>query len=244
MITRENIKEFQDKLKDKGPLEIIKWSINHFGAEKIGFASSMSIEDQVITDIIVQNTPGLNIFTLDTGRLPQETYDLIEKTNEKYGINIELLFPDAVEVEKMVKEHGPDLFYKSIENRKLCCHIRKMEPLTKKLKTLNAWICGLRKEQSVTRSGVEVLEIDETFSVVKINPLAEWSEEKVWQYIKENEVPYNELYDKGYKSIGCAPCTSAVKEGEDVRSGRWWWESPEQKECGLHIKDGKITRKK
>lgn len=236
MITRENIKEFQDKLKDKGPLEIIKWSVDHFGAEKIGFASSMSIEDQVITDIIVQNTPGLNIFTLDTGRLPQETYDLIEKTNTKYGINIELLFPDAVEVEKMVKEYGPNLFYKSIENRKLCCHIRKMAPLTKKFKTLNAWICGLRKEQAVTRRGVEVLEIDETFSVLKINPLAEWSEEKVWQYIKENEIPYNELYDKGYKSIGCAPCTRVVKEGEDIRSGRWWWESPEQKECGLHIR--------
>ncbi|MFH1367672.1 MAG: phosphoadenylyl-sulfate reductase, partial [Elusimicrobiota bacterium] len=149
-------------------------------------------------------------------------------------INIETLFPEKSAVEKMQNDYGPNLFYDGIEKRKMCCRIRKVEPLKKKLSTLKAWICGLRREQSVTRTAVEKIERDEVFKLYKINPLIDWTESMVWKYIKENNVPYNKLHDRGYPSIGCAPCTRAVKPGEDIRAGRWWWENPEHKECGLH----------
>ena len=204
--------------------------------ESIALASSLRIEDQVITDMIMKVCPEIRIFTLDTGRLFQETYDVMEKTFFKYKKEIEVLFPDREAVESMVREHGPNLFYYSIDNRKLCCRIRKVDLLKGKLATLDAWISGIRSEQSVTRVDIDKIEWDEGNGLVKLNPLADWSEDDAWQYIRENNVPYNELHEKGLPSIGCAPCTRAIKEGEDIRAGRWWWEHPEHKECGLHIK--------
>jgi phosphoadenosine phosphosulfate reductase len=181
---------------------------------------------------------------LDTGRLPQETYDVIEETREKYNIEIKVMFPDLKQVEQMVNENGPNLFYESIENRKLCCRIRKVEPLKRALSELDAWICGLRAEQSPTRQKLDKVEWDENFNLIKINPLADWTQNQVWQYIKENNVPYNELHDKGYPSIGCAPCTRPIEPGENIRAGRWWWENPEHKECGLHLhkKESKVNQ--
>lgn len=211
---------------------IIEWAFGLFG-EKIAFASSLGAEDQVLTRMIMEANPSAVIFTLDTGRLPQETYDLMSLTMARYGFKYRILFPRTEAVEELYKD-GSNLFYDSIEQRKKCCHVRKMEPLARALQGLEAWICGLRRAQSVTRSGIFEVEWDENNRLVKINPLAGWPEELVWTYIREHRIPYNKLHDLGYPSLGCAPCTRAVKPGEDIRSGRWWWESPEQKECGLH----------
>lgn len=203
----------------------------------IVFSSSMGAEDQVITAMIAGITPAIPVFTLDTGRLFPETYDLIENTNVRYQLKIDILFPEYQQVEKMVKEKGINLFYHSVENRKQCCHIRKMEPLHRALKGVKAWITGIRKEQSVTRTGIQVVEWDEGNGLVKINPLANWTEEEVWNYIHKEKVPYHALHDHGFPSIGCQPCTRAILKGEDVRAGRWWWENPDSRECGLHVKD-------
>lgn len=212
--------------------EVLKWAFDRFG-DKVTFANSFGAEDVVLTDMISKINPGAKIFTLDTGRLPQETYEVWERLEEKYKIKITPYFPDKNEVEDMVKKYGPNLFYKSLELRKLCCNVRKINPLKRAMAGLDAWICGLRREQSVTRADMKQVEEGET---IKINPLADWTEKQVWDYIKKNDVPYNKLHDKDYPSVGCAPCTRAVKPGEDVRAGRWWWETPEQKECGLHKK--------
>lgn len=200
------------------------------------FLHPLSIEDQTLLDIIVKKDKKARIFTLDTGRLFPETYQLIDRTNMTYGINIEVFFPDYKEVQRMVREEGINLFYGSIESRHRCCQIRKLEPLKRAMEGVDAWICGLRKEQSVTRKDMQVVEWDDIHGKIKINPLINWSEEDVWNYIKTNHVPYNKLHDKGYPSIGCEPCTRAIKPGEDVRAGRWWWEDPDHRECGLHQK--------
>ena len=223
--------------------ETLRLALKRFGRARVAFATSFGAEDQVITDMLVKIDPDAKIFTLDTGWLPAETDAVLKKTVQQYGISLEILKarPDAVK--NMVREHGANLFYDSVEKRKLCCHVRKVEPLKKKLAALKAWICGLRAGQSVTRAGAQKIEWDEVFGLYKINPLADWTETRVWEYIKNNNVPYNELHDRGYPSIGCSPCTRAIKPGEDTRAGRWWWERPEQKECGLHIKDGKLARR-
>ncbi len=231
----KQILEETDKLKPPGFLEVC---LNLFG-EKIALASSFSAEDQVITDMLFRVTDNPRIFTLDTGRLPQETYDVMEETRQRYKANIQILFPDHEQVEEMVAEYGPNLFYESVENRKLCCRVRKIEPLKRALKELDAWICGLRSEQSPTRQKLEKIEWDESFGLIKVNPLVDWTTEQVWQYIEDNNVPYNKLHDKGYPSIGCAPCTRAIEQGQDIRAGRWWWEEPEHKECGLHLHEKK-----
>jgi phosphoadenosine phosphosulfate reductase len=210
--------------------------------DKVVIASSLGAEDQVITDMAIKVSKKFKIFTLDTGRLPQETYDLIEETNKRYGIKIRIYFPDKKEVEKMINEYGPNLFYESIEKRKLCCQIRKVNVLEKILKNYDVWITGLRQEQSITRQNINKIEFDEKFNIIKVNPIFDWKTQDVWDYIKKHNVPYNKLHDKNYPSIGCAPCTRAINKGEDIRSGRWWWEQPEQKECGIHIKDGKVIR--
>ena len=241
-ITNELLK-WNQKLSGQGPQEILLWAIEHFGADKVALASSLGAEDQVLTEILLKIEPKAVIFTLDTGRLPQETHDCLKATEAKYGFRYKVYEPDAGAVKKMVDEKGPDLFYESIENRKLCCHVRKVEPLGRALKGFKAWICGLRREQSVTRADLDVVEWDGANGLYKINPLIDWTEKQVWDYIRANGVPYNKLHDQGYPSIGCAPCTRAVKPGEDIRAGRWWWESPDKKECGLHFKDGKALRK-
>jgi thioredoxin-dependent adenylylsulfate APS reductase len=174
------------------------------------------------------------VFTIDTGRLPQETYNVMDHVREKYGIPIEVYFPRAEDVEEMVRKHGLNLFYKSVELRILCCHVRKVEPLKRALSGLDAWITGLRREQAPTRAVIKKVEVDHVNGgIIKINPLADWTSQQVWEYIREKGVPYNALYDHGYLSIGCAPCTRPIKQGEDPRSGRWWWEKG-IKECGLH----------
>lgn len=219
----------------KSATEILRWALEKFHP-RIALASSFGAEDVALVDMLLKLNPKARVFTLDTGRLNQETYDVMDKIRSRYGISIEVFFPDAEAVEQMVRERGLNLFYHSIENRMLCCHIRKVEPLKRALATVDAWITGLRHEQVVTRAGVKKAEIDADHGgIVKLNPLADWTWDQVWDYIRKHDVPYNVLHDQGYPSIGCAPCTRAIKPGEDFRAGRWWWERPEQKECGLHV---------
>lgn len=231
----EDIEKLNKELLNATPQEILKRVFEIFG-NHIALSSSLGAEDQVLTDMIVKINPRIQIFTLDTGRLFPETYDLIDRTSKKYKILIDVFFPNYSRIEEMVNAKGINLFFESVENRKLCCHIRKIEPLQRAFAGLDAWICGLRAEQSVTRTEIGVIEWDANNSLVKINPLARWSEAQVWEYIKAHNVPYNPLHDKGFPSIGCQPCTRAIEAGEDVRAGRWWWENPETKECGLHKK--------
>ena len=235
------IEELNSKFKDAGAERILAYAADRFN-EKVALASSFGAEDMVLIDMISTISPLIKVFTLDTGRLPEETYELIGQVQDRYKIEIEMLFPERVSVERMTNEFGPNLFYESIENRKLCCKVRKLEPLTRKLKGLDAWICGLRREQSITRAEISSFEWDTVNGLIKINPLANWSTERLWQYIRQNNVPYNKLHDRGYPSIGCAPCTRAINEGDDIRAGRWWWENPEHKECGLHL--GNTANKK
>lgn len=197
-------------------------------------ASSFGAEDMVLIDLIATAGLPIRIITLDTGRLPQETHDLIDRTRARYGVSIEVYLPDASTVERYVRDHGTNAFYDSIELRETCCGIRKMEPLRRALSTADAWITGLRRSQSITRTDIGVEEFDTRHGIPKFNPLADWSEDDVWSYLRGRKVPWNALHDRNYPSIGCAPCTRAVEPGEDVRAGRWWWENPEHKECGLH----------
>lgn len=228
-----SIAQFNQQFSGKSPEDLLTWFLEVFRG-RIALSSSLSIEDQVLTDLIAKIEPSTRIFTLDTGRLFPETYSLIERTRMKYPITLEVFFPEASEVEKMVKEEGINLFYAGIEQRKRCCQVRKIQPLKRAFQGLEVWICGLRKEQSVTRHDMQMVEWDAQNQLIKLNPLIDFTEEQVWDYIKANHVPYNKLHDKGFPSIGCQPCTRAVKPDEDIRAGRWWWENPEHKECGLH----------
>jgi phosphoadenosine phosphosulfate reductase len=234
-MSKERAESLFNLVKDFSAEEILKAAGDEFNGQ-IRFASSMGAEDQVLTHMLAQVNPDFSIFTLDTGRMFYETYELIEKTEARYGIKIEIYFPDTQNVEKMVSEKGINLFYQSIENRKLCCGIRKIEPLQRALRGLDAWVTGLRRAQSPTRKDMTPVEWDEGNKLIKINPLYNWSEGQVWEYIKSNKIPYNTLHDKGFPSIGCQPCTRAIQPGEDLRNGRWWWEKPETKECGLHAR--------
>lgn len=215
--------------------QILQNALSTFG-DKITFASSLGAEDQVITYLISKITKSASIFTLDTGRMFPETYDLLHRTINRYGIEIKSYYPDTLQVEEMVNTKGINLFYESIENRKLCCHVRKIVPLRRALLGRDAWITGLRRDQSVTRTDLNIVEWDEGNGLIKINPLLEWSEEQVWDFIRDKNIPYNKLHDEGFPSIGCQPCTRAIAKGEDLRAGRWWWEMPDSKECGLHGK--------
>ncbi|WP_334190103.1 phosphoadenylyl-sulfate reductase [Noviherbaspirillum sp.] len=206
------------------------------------FASSLAAEDMVLTDMILRAGLPIRIFTLETGRLHKETLDVLGRIKETYGHDVELYKPDAAAVDAYVSNHGLNAFYDSIDMRKECCRIRKVEPLNRALAGNKAWITGQRRAQSTTRAALDVQENDEAHGMTKFNPLADWSEQDVWNYLRTNGVPYNQLHDKGYPSIGCEPCTRAIQPGEDVRAGRWWWENPETKECGLHVVDGKLVR--
>ncbi len=207
------------------------------------FASSLAAEDMVLTDLILRaQFPTIKIFTLETGRLHAETLAVLDKIRHWYGHDILLYQPDPDAVREYVAQHGSNGFYDSVELRKACCQIRKVEPLNRALAGKKAWITGQRCAQSATRSDLALEEMDDARGMHKFNPLAEWSEADVWHYLRENQVPYNDLHDRGYPSIGCEPCTRAIEPGEDVRAGRWWWENPESKECGLHLVDGKLIR--
>jgi phosphoadenosine phosphosulfate reductase len=201
----------------------------------VAFASSLGAEDMVVADAIFTAELPIAVFTLDTGRLPRETLDLLERMRGRYSREVEIFRPDADEVAGYVSAHGANAFYESVELRKSCCHIRKVEPLARALAGRDAWVTGLRRAQSVTRTDLPLREFDATHGLVKFNPLADWSEEEVWAYIRHREVPYNALHDRGYPSVGCDPCTRAIRPGEDVRAGRWWWESKDNKECGIHV---------
>ena len=200
------------------------------------FANSLGAEDMVLTDIIARNRLDIEMFSLDTGRLPKETYDLMQEVPDRYGIPLKIYFPDSAAVEKYVADNGINGFCNSVEARKGCCFVRKVEPLHRALRGKKAWITGLRRDQAVTRGTLEVSAYDTELGLQKINPLLDWSQKEVWGYIKEYDVPYNKLHDQFYPSIGCAPCTRSITPGEDIRAGRWWWENPENKECGLHVK--------
>ncbi|WP_187647777.1 phosphoadenylyl-sulfate reductase [Nitrosophilus labii] len=219
----------------ENPKKVLEYFLKEYQGD-IALASSFGAEDQVLTHIGVNIDPNIEIFTLDTGRLHEETYKTWEKTEKKYGITIRAYVPNYKSLENLIYEQGINGFYESIENRKRCCEVRKIEPLRRALKNKKIWITGLRRQQSITRKDAKLVEYDDVFGLIKLNPLFEWSTKQVWEYIKKHEIPYNPLHDRGFPSIGCEPCTRAVKEGEDIRSGRWWWEKPEHKECGLHIK--------
>jgi phosophoadenylyl-sulfate reductase (thioredoxin)/thioredoxin-dependent adenylylsulfate APS reductase len=227
--------------------EILKYFIEQYRSneeslsDRIALGTALGAEGQVLTHMIVNLHPKARIFVIDTGRLHEETYELMMRSMNHYGIRYEIYFPEASDVEEFERMNGPNPFYENAELRKKCCHVRKVKPLRRVLQTLDVWITGLRRSQSSTRSSIDKIEWDEVNGLVKLNPLADWSENDLWRYIRENNIPYNKLHDRGYPSIGCAPCTRAVSPGEDIRAGRWWWEQPEHRECGLHLVDGRLT---
>jgi len=200
------------------------------------FACSFGLEDMVLLDLIARHAPKIEAFTLDTGRLPEETHTLLDEVRDRYTIPVKVYFPDATQVEEWVASNGINGFYRSMSQRKQCCNIRKVIPLGRALKDRKAWITGLRREQSNARQELKIEEWDGANGLLKFNPLLDWTLEDVWAYVKENKVPYNALHDRGYPSIGCAPCTRAIQPGQDFRAGRWWWEETGAKECGLHVK--------
>jgi len=199
-------------------------------------ASSFGAEDMVLMDLICKFSPEIDIFTLDTGRLPKETYEIMQQAKTLYNREVNVYFPDASDVESFVTQLGPNAFYEGVELRKQCCGIRKVKPLQRALAGKKAWLTGMRRSQAVTRSELPLSERDEDHGLQKFSPLTDWSNGDVWAYLKAFDVPYNALHDQGYASIGCEPCTRAISAGEDIRAGRWWWENPESKECGLHVK--------
>lgn len=216
--------------------EIIAWAVQEFG-DGLTFASSFGAEDQVVLDLLLSVNQTASVFLLDTGRLHQETYDVIDRTREYYGRVFTVYVPQMDALQQLTEAEGPNSFYRSREARKACCQVRKVEPLARALAGKDAWLTGLRRTQSVTRTDLQLVEVDDAHhGIAKINPLANWSEEQVWAYIREHDLPFNALHDRGFPSIGCAPCTRAIQPGEDLRAGRWWWEEPEHKECGLHLK--------
>jgi phosphoadenosine phosphosulfate reductase len=220
---------------DKSPQQVLEWAFKEFHPQ-IAVASSFGAEDIVLIDMVKKINPDARVFTLETGRLHQETYALMDKVKEMYG-ELEVYYPDTAKLEDMVRKHGVNLFYNSIELRKLCCGVRKVEPLNRALSGLDAWVTGLRRDQASSRTETGKLDLDKAHgSIIKVNPLVDWTSDDIWKYIRTNNLPYNALHDQGYPSIGCEPCTRAVKPGEDPRSGRWWWEPRDASECGLHVK--------
>ena len=232
MIDDKTIQQWNDQFRNTASEDIIAYFLNYF-KNKIAFSTSLGLEDQVITHMISRIDPSTNIFTLDTGRLFPETYDLMDRTVKKLNVKIRIYFPDAGEVEDMVSRKGINLFYDSIENRKECCTIRKIFPLQRALKNTQIWVTGLRESQSENRHNIRKFEFDEKFNIIKYNPLINWNLDKVIRYLDLNNVPQNKLHKQGFASIGCAPCTRAITPDEDLRAGRWWWENS-KKECGLH----------
>ncbi len=237
-----DIKKLNQQFKESSLTEVLTFVFDAF-KNNVVLASSLGLEDQLLTHYSMQVTKNARVFMIDTGRLNQETYNVMEKTRNKYKFNYEVYYPDTHSVETLLRKKGPNSFYESVKNRKECCAIRKTEPLNRLLASADAWITGVRNAQGVTRTDMALFEEDNAHNCIKINPLIKWSHNEVFAEIKRLKIPYNTLHDQGYPSIGCAPCTRAIKPGEDIRAGRWWWESPENKECGLHIVDGKIVSK-
>lgn len=237
MLEKESL--LLEKIENKSIKEQLEILTGEFKGE-IVFSTSLGQEDQVITDLIFANNIDVKVFSLDTGRLFEETYKVLQKTIKKYGKEIEIYFPDLKQVEELATKKGPYSFYESIENRKECCGIRKVVPLKRALKGNKLWVTGLRAEQSEARTELPLIQWDEHFQILKFNPLKDWTLDEVVDYLKENNVPYNILHDKGFVSIGCSPCTRAIKPGEHIRNGRWWWEDNSKKECGLHEQNNSV----
>jgi thioredoxin-dependent adenylylsulfate APS reductase len=227
--------ELSIQFEGEDPETVLEWAIAEF-APNIAISTSFQIDSVVLIDMAYEIDQSVPVFSVDTGRLPEETHELAERLRARYpGMPIELVEPDPAEIAGMVGKHGVDLFKTSVDLRLLCCNLRKVRPLTKHLHTLDAWVTGLRRDQWASRTNIRKVEIDHDHgAIVKLNPLAEWTEEEVWDYVRERDVPYHSLYDRGYKSIGCAPCTRAIGPDEPSRAGRWWWESNAPKECGIH----------
>jgi phosphoadenosine phosphosulfate reductase len=224
---------------------VLHLALDALGRDRLALAASFGPEDVVLLDLLAGIEPRPRVFTLDTGRLPQETHDLIDQIRRRYGIEIEVFLPQAERVEAMVRTKGVNLFYESVDNRRECCGVRKIEPLGRALATLDGWVTGVRRDQIVTRAETPKIALDpQRPGTWKIAPLADWTSKQVWDYIRMHDLPYNALHDRGYPSIGCAPCTRAVEPGEDERAGRWWWEQTDQRECGIHYdpRSGRMVR--
>ena len=244
-MTPDEARQIDEQFALSSPQDLLAWGLERYG-RRIALSSSFGAEDVVLIDMLSHIDPKARIVTLDTLRLHTETYAVIDAIRDRYGVDIEIFYPDLGAVDRMVKDHGYNCFYQSVDFRKLCCGIRKVDPLERALGDLDAWISGMRRDQAATRTDVALVEIDAVHGgIAKLNPLASWTSDQVWAYIREHDVPYNALHDQGFPSIGCAPCTRAVQPGEDPRAGRWWWElDPTQKECGIHIgydPSGKLT---
>ncbi|WP_337173011.1 phosphoadenylyl-sulfate reductase [Paludisphaera sp.] len=219
---------------DKEPEDLLAWAFERFHP-RLAIVTSFQIDTLVLIDMACQINRDVRVITVDTGRLPQETHDLIDRVRQKYGIEVEVRYPEAAHVEKMVRRNGMNLFRESVEKRLLCCHIRKVLPLQKALEDLDAWVTGLRRDQWATRSNIRKIDLDHDHGgIVKLNPLADWTHDDVWAYVREYDVPFHPLYEQGFTSLGCVPCTRPIQPGEDNRAGRWWWETNAPKECGMH----------
>jgi phosphoadenosine phosphosulfate reductase len=227
--------ELSVEFEGEEPSAVLEWAIERF-SPRIAISTAFQIDGVAIIDMAYRIDPNIKVFSVDTGRLPAETHELVAQLQARYpGLQLELLSPNPTVVARMVERKGEDLFYDSIENRLVCCNVRKVQPLTRHLATLDAWVTGLRRDQWATRTNIRKIEIDHDHGgIVKLNPLAEWVEEEVWDYVREHDVPTHPLYAQGYTSIGCAPCTRAIQPGEQARAGRWWWETGAPKECGIH----------
>lgn len=233
-IDEREARELADRFADAPAEDVLSWAFNRFG-DGVALVSSFQAEAMVLLDMAVRLNPAARVLTIDTGRLPHETYDLIDQVRRRYGIRVEVFYPEARAVERMVSEHGFNLFYDSLPNRFLCCHHRKVDPLQRALSGLDAWVTGLRREGVASRAHVRKVDFDEDHGgLLKLSPLADWTHDAVWNYLQRNEVPYHPYYDQGYTSIGCAPCTRPTPAGADARAGRWWWETDAPKECGMH----------
>ena len=220
------------------PWEILSWGLKNYGSRIILSCSFGAPEGLVLLDMMQRIDPASRVFVLDTGRLPQATYDLIDRVRDRYDVRVEVIFPQAEAVQDLVRDSGLNLFYESVEKRQLCCRVRKVDPLNRYLADFDAWVTGLRRDQNVTRSDTAKIEIDHAHGgIVKLNPIADWSHERVMDYVDEHAVPINRLHAEGYPSVGCAPCSRAIAPGDDPRAGRWWWEHPDSRECGIHIEE-------
>ena len=243
-LDEQAITELALAYEERTPQDVLRWTLERFGS-RAALCTSFQADGMVILDMAWRIDPKVRVFTIDTGRLPQETYALLDRVREQYNLEIEVYFPDATQVESIVRRYGTNLFYRDVKLRLLCCQARKVLPLRRVLATLDAWVTGLRREQSATRAAVRKIELDQEHGgLVKVNPLATWTEQEVWDYIRAHDVPYHPFYDQGYTSIGCAPCTRPTTPGEDPRAGRWWWENGALKECGMHctIESGRFER--
>jgi len=238
LLPKQEVEKLAAQYESQSAEDVLGWALGKFHP-RLALSNSLQTEDMVVLDIAWRIQPAVRVFTLDTGRLPQETYDMMDRVRDHYGAKLEVLFPDAAEVRAMVESKGLNLFYESVENRHECCDVRKVQPLQTFLKGLDGWVTGLRRDQWASRTNIRKIEIDAANGgILKVNPIADWTEQQLDDYVKAHNVPRHVLYAKGFTSIGCLPCTRATKPGENPRAGRWWWEEAAQKECGLHVAKG------